>query len=80
MTMRYAHLAPSHKQKTVEVLEEALHNNSTVQFGRFAIKRGYSECRNPLILLGGGQRDRSPLVAILAPRFEPATLSRVINA
>ena len=31
MTMRYAHLAPSHKQKAVEVLGEALHNNSTVQ-------------------------------------------------
>src|SRR3972149_4408879 len=31
MTLRYAHLAPSHKVKAVEMLEKALSNNSTIQ-------------------------------------------------
>lgn len=31
MTLRYAHLAPSHKVKAVEMLENAIHGKSTIQ-------------------------------------------------
>ena len=31
MTMRYAHLAPSHKAKAVDVLDETLNDISTAQ-------------------------------------------------
>ena len=31
MTLRYSHLAPSHKQKAVEVLDNSVHPISTIQ-------------------------------------------------
>jgi len=31
MTLRYAHLAPSHKVKAVDILDNAINENSTIQ-------------------------------------------------
>jgi len=31
MTLRYAHLAPSHKVKAVDILDDTINENSTIQ-------------------------------------------------
>ena len=45
MTMRYAHLAPSHKVKAVEVLDQTLNDMSTAQL--LHSKRGTSHTHDP---------------------------------
>ena len=57
MTLRYAHLAPSHKVRAVDILDNALHESSTIQKSGFTmISTGGSKtmtCAKCLNLIGG---------------------------
>jgi site-specific recombinase XerD len=43
MTLRYAHLAPSHKVSAVEVLEKALTSSSSIQKLYNPLKKGLTD-------------------------------------
>ena len=81
MTLRYAHLAPAHKRKAVNVLDSLLntptsaHPQSTdhelTQELDTPNRKGASPCQlNPLINLGGAEGDRTP---------DPKTASLVLS-
>jgi len=53
MTLRYAHLAPAHKARAVEILDKNLGLNPLYKNHTISRKKGYGLCRNPLILLVG---------------------------
>lgn len=42
MTLRYAHLAPSHKVKAVDILDETINKKSTAHF------TGFEQCVKPV--------------------------------
>lgn len=44
MTLRYSHLAPSHKVKALGILDETLTGQERAQFAKFGKKRGYGKC------------------------------------
>ena len=67
MTMRYAHLAPGHKRKAVQVLDRIMDKNEDANlyfghnFGTMSKQRQHRECHKPLVEKVG------------ATGFEPAT-------
>ncbi len=59
MTLRYAHLVPSHKQKAMELLEDSIGEERTRQKLYNFKKKGPAKSANPLFLNGGAERDRT---------------------
>lgn len=68
MTLRYAHLAPAHKVKAVELLDTTLNQRPTIQKLYSPKEKGLTVSANPLILNGGryGSRTHDLQSAILA--------------
>ncbi len=59
MGLRYAHLTPSHKVKAVEVLDDTLTGNPTIQELYMPIKKGLKISLQTLVIFGGADGDRT---------------------
>jgi integrase len=59
MTLRYAHLAPAHKVKAVDLLDTTLNQRPTIQKLYSPKEKGLTVSANPLILNGGRYGDRT---------------------
>ena len=54
MTLRYSHLAPSHKVKAVDILDSALNETSTIQKLYKKERAASTMTLQPLNMIGGG--------------------------
>ena len=60
MTLRYSHLAPSHKLKAIITLDRILTQQPTIQKLYNSKVANYEECRPRLDFIGGAEGIRTP--------------------